>query len=211
MYNDEMNLLALENHSSILAAVKNVHKFCCATPGALLTEGDLQCHLFRELSLIGAFSKPARTQESQISATFIHTQVPWFDAQGKLTVRPDITILDPLHLNVRYRLGSVKAPPSKGFHFDGRAFIFELKFIRGPRGIGETELARIQKDFDKIEKLFSRLEQDGDADHVFCYFVIFSRYKIAYDNLNSVISSHRDTGHWEFLYKSLDVPIPKYR
>jgi hypothetical protein len=203
-------LITPENHLLMLDVIEDVYHFFLKTPGALLTEDDLKCQLFCRLSAISAFSAPIVTLDQHILATSVHTEVSWFDARGKLTVKPDITILDPQHLSLLYRIGSVKAPPSKQFHFDGSAYIFELKFVRGPKGITKAEFARIQKDFEKIERLFSKLKGDGDADNVFCYFVVFSRYGEVCDGWDEFCRSHYDSKHWKLLYKSLDLVKPKY-
>ncbi len=205
-----MPLLTDENHSLIVGAIENVHEMCIRIPGALLTEVDLQCLLFQRLSSIPAFSKPVVSQDSHILATPIHTEVSWYDANKKLTIKPDITILDPQQLSLLHKIGSVKAPPSKQFHFAGNAFIFELKFIRGPKGIQKTALDDIQKDFRKIRQLFSKLMADGDADNVFCYFIIFSRYGEVSEAWNQFYASHYNEAHWKFIYKSLNVPIPRH-
>lgn len=195
----------------IRGAIKSVFERCVEIPGGLLTEGDLQCLLFRQLSSIAAFSTPIASHDAHILATPTHAEVSWFDTNKKLTIKPDITILDPQQLSLLYKIGSVKAPPSKQFHFTGKAFIFELKFIRGPKGIQKTELARIKKDFKKIQDLFSKLKADGDEGHVFCYFVIFSRYSTACEEWNQFYKLHCNDAHLTFIYESLDVPIPEYR
>ena len=205
-----MPLLSQENRSLICGAIKSVFDKCVHIPGGLLTEGDLQCLLFRELSSIAAFSTPVPSHDAHILATPTHAEVSWFDTNRRLTIKPDITILDPQQLSLLYKIGSVKAPPSKQFHFTGNAFIFELKFVRGPKGIQKTALASIQKDFKKTQDLFSKLNADGDENNVFCYFVIFSRYGVTCNEWNLFYQLHRNDAHWKIIYESLAVPMPQY-
>jgi len=200
-----MPLLTQQNHDAILAAIEDINTMCSGTPGVLLTEGDLQCLFFRRLSSVEAFGAPVATQDHHILASPTHAEVSWFDDEGRLTIKPDITILDPAHLSLLHEVGSLKSPPSKGFHFTGNAFIFELKFARSRRGISEAVLKKIKKDFEKVERLFSKLADDGDADNVYCYLIIFSRYNIAVPAWNAFFEAKQTGPHWKIIYKSLNI------
>jgi len=197
------------NKELIIKAIQRVCLHCRSVPGALLTEDDLKCLLVSELLSLEAFSRVITTQDTHISATPVHMEVKWFDAAGKLTIQPDITILDPEQLSLLHRVGSLKAPPSKQFHFTGSAFIFELKFARGKHGITDAELRRIRKDFEKIEKLFAKLKADSDENNVFCFFVVFARYRAACSAWGEFLHEHSDSDHWKLIYKPLDVPPPE--
>ena len=206
---DDM-LLSAANHTEVQSAIERVYSRALEVPGLILTEDDLKCHLFLELSKTPAFSTPIQTQENHILATPIHTEVSWFDEEQRLTIKPDITILSPEHLSILYSRGGRSVPPSKEFSFDGHAFIFELKFIRGPQDFTSGKLAEIQYDFDKIKSLFERFEKNGVAHETYCYFVVFTRYNRVPPAWNRFLEENLESAHWRLIYRTLNVPIPEY-
>jgi hypothetical protein len=203
-------LLSEANHKTIQDAIERVHTLAVEVPGLILTEGDLKCHLFLELSKSLPFSSPIQTQEDHIRATPLHTEVSWFDKEGLLTIKPDITILSPEHLSILYQRGSRELPPSKQLSFDGHAFIFELKFIRGPQDFTLGKFNKIKNDFDKIKLLFERLKSIGAANETYCYFVVFSRFDRVHSDWNRFLEDNRKGEHWSLIYHSLGVPLPNY-
>lgn len=149
------------------------------TKGLILTEDDLKCLLYGKLMQIPELLQPIETQDLEIYANSIHTEVSWYDNDGKLTIKPDITILEPEHLSILHRYGSNLRLPTKQYSFNGNAIIFELKFIRNKTGIRQTTFnGLIMNDYKKIKRLFSKLDLQYMPESVFCYFVIFNKTNI---------------------------------
>jgi len=149
--------------------------------GLILTESDLKCLLCSKLAEIPELHRSSTTRDSHIKANSIHTELPWYDENRKLTIKPDITLLEPARLSILrgYGLHPWKGLPSKGCSYDGDAIIFELKFIRARSGITQQKLeGSIKKDHEKIKRLFRRLDSDGYSHRVFCYFIVFNKTDI---------------------------------
>jgi hypothetical protein len=169
----------------------------CQVPGLILTESDLKCVLYKELSEIPRLSQPVFTRD-WVFATPVHTEVSWFDEAGALTITSDLAILDPRHLRILERpldrpllyeqakLRSQRAVlrrglgeanwqplPNKKYEFGGTAINFELKFAR--EGVDRI-FKPIREDYDKIKRLQGVLEKTGSESEIFHYIVIFSRY-----------------------------------
>ena len=149
------------------------------TQGLILTEDDLKCLLYSKLMQISELSQPRETQDRQIRANSIHTEVSWSDANGRYTIRPDITILEPECLSILHGKGSKLPLPSKQFEAHGKAIVFELKFIRYKSGITlkvfDGKKSSIMKDYRKIQRLFDILDSQGKPNDMFCYFIIFNK------------------------------------
>lgn len=183
--------------------------------GLILTEDDLKCSLYNKLMQIPEVSQRIETQDKQICANSIHTEVSWYDNNNNLTIKPDITILEPEHLSIlhRYcsnlRLPSKQFPrlPSKQFSFSGTAIIFELKFIRNKTGIRPTTFkGQIMKDYRKIQGLFARLDSQEMPNNVFCYFVIFNKTNITCRVFDRFIEEqNRQSNRYKFIYATGNV------
>ncbi|OYU82593.1 MAG: hypothetical protein CFE24_14725 [Flavobacterium sp. BFFFF2] len=107
--------------------------------GMLLTEGDLECHFFSELlqqsCLFGFYpSKDNKFHHRglngfDLKTTYVHSQVTWFKPDQKSGFEVDITICDPLKLEV-VNIELFEEYTSKGFAYDGECVAIEVKFIR---------------------------------------------------------------------------------
>lgn len=148
----------------------------------LLTEDDLKCHVFKRIhSLI-----PDNTQtvDSDVSGSALHSEVKFFDENGKLTLIPDLTLISPKNISiyhsVEFRIkkkGPKYGPlPSKSFEIGGDAIIIELKFCREQTGITETDIASYQTDLDKIKRLQRLvLSRSGGRDKLFGIVAVFNK------------------------------------
>ena len=173
-----------------------------ATKGLILTEDDLKCILYHKLNEIDELSEKRETQGPGILANSIHTEVSWYDRNGKLTIKPDITVLEPKNLSILHKCFEPDSkPPSKQYEFHGKAIIFELKFIRNKTGIRKTTLnSRIKKDYEKIKGLFSRLKSQGKEDELFCYFVIVNKTDIKCKEFDRYINQNRRKNRYKIFY-----------
>ena len=193
--------------SIIEAKIKEIEKEYQQSQGLILTEDDLKCLLYRKLMGIPKLSKITRTQDQNIFANSIHTEVSWYDDSGKLTIKPDITILEPKNLSILHGCYDYEARlPSKQFEFHGKAIILELKFVRNKTGIRNATLnGPIRKDFEKIERLFERLESQNKPDEVFCYFIIFNKTNIKCKEFDRFIEQNGQSNRHKILYGTGNV------
>lgn len=104
----------------------------------LLTEGDLECHLFNKLMSEEKLSSFHRCKNdsvfnssgsNELKTSFIHSQVTWFKPNRKSGFEVDLTIGDPAKLEVK-NIELFEEYTSKGFAYDGPCIAIELKFIR---------------------------------------------------------------------------------
>ncbi len=131
-------------------AIGNLQSDYQTNTGLLLTEGDLECHLFNRLmchnELAGYFpSKDALRTGANILTSYIHSQVTWFKPDKSSGFEVDITIADPKYLEVK-DLEMFEDFPHKGFAYDGPCVAIELKFIRN---FGKAK-HQAQEDFLKL-------------------------------------------------------------
>lgn len=148
--------------------------------GLILSEDDLKCSLYRKLYSL--YSEPVPTIDNDISAIALHTEIPWYDENGLLTLRPDLSIIDPRKLSILHGIGEHQRQnavqhfrlPSKGFEFGGQAVAIETKFVRAFAGISEKHVASFQKDIDKMQRLCERHNRNSQPN-VKGVLVIFSK------------------------------------
>lgn len=124
--------------SSVKNAVKNLHEEYRINRGMLLTEGDLECHLFNKIlqeeNLKGYHdSKEDSTSNmveyTELKTSYVHSQVTWFKPDEKSGFEVDLTIGDPKMLEV-INIELFEKWTSKGFAYDGPCIAIEIKFIR---------------------------------------------------------------------------------
>lgn len=120
-------------------AIESLQKKYQINRGMMLTEGDLECHLFSELlqqpDLSGYHSSKNDSvnyngiKGSALKTTYVHSQVTWFKPDQKSGFEVDITICDPGKLEV-VNIELFEEFTSKGFAYDGECVAIEVKFIR---------------------------------------------------------------------------------
>lgn len=184
--------------------ITEIEKEYQRTQGLILTEDDLKSLLYSKLMEVPQLSRRIKTQDQWIYANSIHTEVSWYDRNHKLTIKPDITILEPEHLSILHRhdgYGTKRPLPSKQFEFNGKAIIFELKFIRNKTGITpRTFNGPIMKDYRKIQRLFAKLDAQGAPDNIFCYFVIFNKTNVKCREFDTFIQQNRESSRHKIIY-----------
>jgi hypothetical protein len=191
----------------IEAKIKEIEREYQQSQGLILTEDDLKCLLYGKLMEIPGLSEKRITLDPNISAHSIHAEVSWYDDNRKLTIKPDITILEPKNLSVLHGCYGYDAKlPSKQFEFYGKAIILELKFIRNKTGIKSATLeGPIRKDFKKIKRLFERLESQSMPDSVFCYFIIFNKTNTRCREFDYFIEQNRESNRHRIIYATGNV------
>jgi len=193
------------------AKIKEIEREFQQSQGLILTEDDLKCLLYGKLMEIPGLSEKRTTLDANISATSVHAEVSWYDDNRKLTIKPDLTILDPHNLSVLHGCYGYHAKlPSKQFEFYGKAIILELKFIRNKTGIKKTTLkGPILKDYQKIKRLFVRLDSQSSPDNVFCYFIIFNKTNTRCQEFDYFIEQNGQSDRHKIIYATGNVNIRK--
>ncbi len=148
-------------------------------PGVILTETDMQCLLYNKLLSIESLSQLSNTKDGYGTYS-VHTELSWFNLDGKLTLKPDITILQPEFLTITSRKNVDL--PNKGFMFGEGGIIFELKFNRY-KSI-KSFVKSVKNDLEKINNL-QRIHPN-----TICYFVWFDKYSTDSDEINSLINNN---------------------
>jgi len=167
----------------VVEAIKKLQSDYHQHRGMLLTEGDLECQLFRYLMLEAPFSGYHRTQYNgnRPSSGYIHSQVTWFKPDQLSGFKVDLTVLEPSKLNVRHyqnedEIYQEDRKPSKGFFYDGPSIGIELKFIRRFDDLQERAIEDYKKIQDmNIAMIFHRetnLYADSTAENTAFFSVV---------------------------------------
>lgn len=203
--------------STIEKIVRDIEQEYQFNKGLILTEGDLASLIYCRLRglFLSRFRRNSsglywrmRTQDSHIYASPVHLEAPWYDNDGKLTIRPDITILEPGHLSILHRYGDGLRLPSKQFQFAGNAMIMELKFIRYKSGITLNALEEIRRDFDKIENLRRRPNTDL-MNSLYCFFVVFNKTDNRCSAFDKYLSERKQGKWYKYIYGTGKVTFDK--
>ncbi len=150
-----------------------------ASPGIILTETDMQCLLYKKLLEINLLNKMYDSKDGY-KTHVVHTELSWFDFSGKLTLKPDITILIPDYLTITKRKNINF--PTKGYVFEGDGIIFELKFNRYKSL--KSFIKSIKQDLGKIDNLLTV------HPSTICYFVWFNKYNVECEEVDSLMREH---------------------
>ena len=203
--------------SDIESIIRNIEKDYQRTQGLILTEDDLKCLIYNKLAFLlknrhRPFSRfqqedrvnylPAWKAETIDLGTFassVHAEIPWYDEDNKLTIRPDITILEPNHFSILHGLNGLKLP-SKQVEFGGQGIIFEIKFNRFKSGISPKFFMRIKGDFYKIQGLFERLKNNGKEKDLYCFFIVFNKTDLKCSEFRHFLNQNRIGIGYRLLY-----------
>lgn len=198
-------------------AINMVAKGYNRSPASILTEADLQGILHGRLARLKALRGPAPTMDPFILGSHVHSELPWYDENGKLRIRPDITIIEPEHLSILHGYvppalapsGSTlslfaDAPPlpSKQCEFGGKAVILELKFARA--GVDNAVFEKVRYDYNKVMRLFRKLDREGEGESVFAFLVVFNKFPQELDEtpLADFVREHGSGPRHRILYRA---------
>lgn len=191
----------LYNRELIGIALSNVAERSIKNRALILTESDLKCQVYMELSQIEIFGRMAATFDDGITGSALHSETKFFNGHGLLDQAPDLVLTDPSRLSIRTRLdGSLL--PTKGFHFDGEAILIELKFLRGRYEPDSRQVLRIEEDILKGKTL----EERGNLNfHLFV--AVYDRFQSGSEKVNKVFQRYAYQKNLTCLYFSGGPPF----
>jgi len=176
----------------IRAAVQRIESRFQQVQELALTESDLKCLLYRELSEF--MGDPLHS--SQVSGIPLHTELSWYDVEAGLRIKPDITILDPAGLRIT-DTGTLRLPQKEG-NLEGPTVIVDVKFIR-TKGVQKRNLESIRKDMAKLQQLMER------HDEIRAMMIVFSKTSNGYEKIESLMSEFKNERSVEWMYATSDV------
>ena len=184
-------------------AVESIQKKYQINRGMLLTEGDLECHLFSELlqqeCLSGFHSAKADTlhhngiKGSELKTTYVHSQVTWFKPDKKSGYEVDITICEPQKLEVE-NIELFEEYTSKGFAYDGPCVAIELKFMRdgrNPKQYDEDYFA-LRDDLipDKLNNIENGKYKLSNKDNISFFTIVGCKRKSEFEKATEYLGKH---------------------
>lgn len=175
--------------------------------GLILTESDLQCLLFSKISSDDLFSQATTTADAGVFATMVHSEVSWYGVDQRenfLSIKPDLTILEPRNLSlVKNLYDSELSLPSKGFSFQGKAIVIEIKFHRQLNRPSRVFVTEFNEDISNLNKLINKFKLAGEDQKVLGIQITFDRGNNSelFSGLTSTILASEN--RLRFLYKCL--------
>jgi hypothetical protein len=190
-------------HTGLLDAVetqiKEIETDFQRNKALILTEDDLQCHLFRKL--LDIFPAGGDTKDNGVTGCAVHSEVKFYDRQNKLSLIPDLCLIPPHELSIygalnysMTRRGPRRGPlPSKGFQFGGDALIIELKYCRKKVGIQEKDIQKYAADLNKIRGLRDlRARRTNGEHHLLGILAIFNKTNNGHELVEAFIRQNRE-------------------
>lgn len=168
----------------IRSAVARIESRFQNVQGLALTESDLKCMLYMELSEFMGDLMP------------LHAELNWYDVEAKLRMKPDLTIVDPAGLTIT-ESGTLRLP-HKGCQFEGPTVIVDIKYIRS-KGVQKRYLESIRKDMTKMKELAAR------HDDLRPIMVVFNKTHNGYEKIESLMSEFEQERSVEWIYATSDV------
>ncbi|MGO8762687.1 MAG: hypothetical protein ACLP2P_01645 [Desulfobaccales bacterium] len=166
---------------NIIREIRNISDEYQKNQGLILSEADLKCHIFRKIyDLIPNHNMI--THDPEITGSPLHSEIRFYDEDGKLRLVPDITILDPAGMSIKHGMSiRIKGKhlaygkiPSCGFEFTGRLIVIEIKFEKSRKGISKATVQKIRDDLEKIARLMG-IGNQSNEDDVLGIMVIFNK------------------------------------
>jgi hypothetical protein len=84
----------------IITVIKELQNDFSLNKGMILTEGDLECQLFKRLTDNSLFKGYQKSKHIGWRTGYVHSQVTWFKADSNSGFCVDLTVCDPANLNI---------------------------------------------------------------------------------------------------------------
>jgi len=95
-----MNNELIQWKDSIIKVIRELQIEYSLTKGLFLTEGDLECHLYKRLTDNPSFDKYKKTKSNDWNTGFVHSQITWFKKENESGFRVDLTVLKPENIDI---------------------------------------------------------------------------------------------------------------
>lgn len=186
--------------------------FATVNKALILTETDLQCQIYKKLSEIEDLNAFSNTNDGFLTNK-IHTEISWFSDNNndRLSIRPDITLLEPENLKITSRFDGTRLP-TKGLYSRDGGIIMELKFDRNLITISEKNFQGIVKDIESIETIHNRFKKNGIGNQIYSYLILFIKSPQSQFNMkkiqkikNKLNSKGLDESKCKFIYHFIGV------
>ena len=166
-----------ELYAAIISQIAFIEKEYQRNQGLILSEDDLKCLIYERVRRLVPSKMPTTNQN--IYASPLHTEIPFYDSNNQLTIRPDITVLNPKDLSIIHGFGEsiqhrIKLP-SKGFQFGGKVIVIEIKYYRAKSGISVKSIDSIKKDIEKMLELKRRHNRPDRDNEILGIMVVFNK------------------------------------
>jgi len=190
----------------VLEQVKDLEQEYQKVQGLILSESDLKCLIYRKI--YDSLCTPESTFDKNIQSIPIHTEIPWYDERGKLSIRPDITILNPKNISILHGV-SIRVQggkliygklPSKGFEFSGQAVVVEIKFNKNRAGITKANVEKFQYDVRKILQLAERRNRPREDNDVFGILIIFNKTNKYVEEFKRFLDQYFENQYLHIIY-----------
>jgi hypothetical protein len=182
-----------DKYNQILCRIDQLENSFRENKAIILSEDDLKCLVFHLVYDLFLHNVP--TFNADIKGSPLHTELKFFNSEGKLFFRPDITILNPENYSIRHSIADFRIKEdkviyeptsSKEFEFGGDLIIIELKFCRSKLGI--KDIKSFQNDIEKMHKIKELVER-GNTSKVLGLLAIFNKTDKRTHNFNDFIAS----------------------
>jgi hypothetical protein len=175
--------------------------------GLILSEDDIKCLIYRSLyNHFGDNGHEMPLFDMNTKGSPLHSEIKFFDEDGKLTIRPDITILDPQYYSIKHSIENLcikddrviyEPTSSKEFEFGGNAIVIEIKFFKSKDGI--KTLSKIKDDIAKIEKIQNLVRQNT----IWGLIVIFNKTDKKSESFKNLLHEYESgVGNIQMIYCS---------
>ena len=151
---------AIENNIRILAKEFSVN------PYNFFSESDVKCWLFMRLYGNHSLSDPRTTIDNKLISP-LHSEVSYFNDEGKLLFHVDLSVIDPMTTDVYSTSTTRGIRLSKGYNA-GKCYVaIEIKF---------NKMHNRQKMLELWEKDLSKLENIKTRNALLdCYSILFDK------------------------------------
>lgn len=204
--------------ATVVAQIRELEQEFRDNKALLLTEDDVQSHLFCRLK--SCYPDYLDTMNRGVKSISIHSEVKFYDRNGKLTLIPDLCIIPPGELSIYASVLYGTTPrtklrrnrlPSKQFEFSGDSLAIELKYCRKKGGINAKDIAQFQKDFDKLRGLRDlRHERTEGRNHLLGVLAIFNKTDKGRGLVEAFIQ-HNAHEHIQILYCTGGVDFGNFK
>ena len=196
----------------IISEVRQIESEYQNNKGLILSEDDLKCLIYSRI--YGMFPNVRYpTLDDDITGSPLHSEIPFYDSNGKLRIKPDITIFDPSEMSIKHGVSMLirnnkffyGSLPTKEFEFAGKAIVIEIKFIKKKRGLSFKDTEKIKIDIDKILGLMNRRNRPNTDNNIYGIMVVFNKTSQFDESFGQLLERYRNNNNPRLVYGTGNV------